>query len=375
MKPNFVGALAPLMLWGGVLCAFSSVRAQESLAGVGAAGAMGATLGAAAGTSVSGSGATRGGGGGGSREGSGGGASESGGQGGAAGAGATKGPALGPPRAVNGGLTGQAYIGELLSAPRRVQPIPERVKRTPRNQARYSRRVARLSPSARAKLVAQKYKIPPRSWLASYLPQDRYKFGKAWKFVSVETDRFYYRPADMARKRFNPNRVIGFFSFQDALIAGYRPDPVSRPEPGAALVQIAGLTRGPQFYRYVEYLYSGQVTPSSFNATYRYALNVNRALRPVSYARAYIGSTVEKVLEASITGDTSIIPTTFESPQAQIARAKAQAAKAATTQGGDARGGTGSGSSSPGGSTDRRQEDFNNFGNRAGSMANVPANR
>lgn len=352
MKNLFSCALAPVLFCGGLLVIGGAASAQETLAGMGAAGAMGATLGATAGGSMSGMNAARGVGRGGAmdpesetssgdpRAGSGAGDPRGGGGGGEAGA------AKAPPvvaKALNWGRTGQQYISELVSAPRVTRPIPERVKRTSKQQAAYSKRIAKLTPTQRKKLVMQKYKIPPRNWLASYLPQDRYKFGKVWKFVSTETSPYYFTPSEMTRLQFNPNRVIGFNSYQDALIAGYRPDPVSKPAPGNALAVIAGFTRGPELYTYAEYLYSGQISPAAFNATYAYILRINNALKPVSYARPYIPSTVAKVLEASITGDTSIIPTSFESPAAMKARA-AQAAREASmsTMGGsmDSRGST-----------------------------------
>ncbi|MBW3635512.1 MAG: hypothetical protein KY445_03470, partial [Armatimonadetes bacterium] len=121
----------------------------------------------------------------------------------------------------SGGRNGSALLNQLTAVP--FRPIPVRQRRTARGRAAYSRRVARMSPTARKKLVLQKYRIPPRGWLAAYLPADRYKFAKSWKYVSTETDRFYYRPQDMARRGFNANRVIGFRTWQDAMLAGYRP--------------------------------------------------------------------------------------------------------------------------------------------------------
>ena len=187
---------------------------------------------------------------------------------------------------------------------------PTRVRRSPRAQARYVARVARLSKTQRTRVVRAKYRVAPIGWEAAYLPQDRFKFGRIWSFVSTETDRFYYTPSGMARKRFNPNRVIGFYSYSDALAAGYRPDPVTRPAPGQQIAQLARLYRGPELNDFVEYVYAGQIAPRNLTAIVNYALSVDRTLRPTQ-ARPYIGSTVAKVLEAALTGDTSSIPRRF----------------------------------------------------------------
>ena len=202
---------------------------------------------------------------------------------------------------------GQALLGQLLTIPSRPQST--RVRRSARAQAAYARRVARLSPTARKRLVLRKYRIAPRGWLAFYLPQDRYKFSKAWKFVSTETDRFYYRPQDMPRRRFNPNRVIGFRTWQDAMLAGYRPDPASKPAPGNQFAYFARLTRDEPLVRYLEYAYAGQVSPSSLDATYNYVRRVKAVIDRNPHVRRYQRSTVNSILQAALTGDTSLIPT------------------------------------------------------------------
>lgn len=301
-------ALALAASWG------APAQAQETLAGVGAASAAGATLGAAAAGGLSANRATRG-----ARgaqtapdsddrqdppfpsaqqvatpQGS--------------GTNATTVTRSAPPLE-SGADNGSAILGQLLSAPRRSQPTPPRVRRSPRAQATYSRRVARLSPTARKRLVLNKYKIAPRGWLASYLPADRYKFGKDWNYVSTETDRFYYRPQDMAARRFNANRVIGFRTWQDAMVAGYRPDPRSRPEPGAQIAYLAGLTRAQSLTRYVEYVYAGQVSPASLAVTVNYVRQVNAVINRNPQVRSQRASTVSAILEASLTGDLSLIPT------------------------------------------------------------------
>lgn len=304
---------------------FSLAHAQESLAGIGAASGMGATLGAA----VSGSGAQ-------ARR-----SAQGVGAPGIPGGELDGAPPQGGNPAFPGGSvtttttqtrvtristplagrpgTGGAILGQLL-APRRF-PNPTRTRRSARAQAAYSRRVSRLSPTARKKLVLGKYRIAPRGYLASYLPADRYKFAKAWKFVSTETDTFYYRPQDLARRRFNPNRVIGFRTWQDAMLAGYRPDPVSRPEPGNQLAYLATLTRDEPLTQYIEYIYSGQVSPSSVTSTTNYIRRVKSVIDRNPRARPYQRQTINSILLASLTGDASLIPRQLGAPPAPVAPA------------------------------------------------------
>jgi hypothetical protein len=110
--------------------------------------------------------------------------------------------------------------------------------------------MSRLTPAERRRVLAQKYRKPPVGYLGYYLPQDRYKItSNVWRYVSIEDDpgrypvRYYYRPSAptmLALLSRSPrgirryNRVIGFHTWQDAMLAGYRPDPVTKPEPGLA---------------------------------------------------------------------------------------------------------------------------------------------
>ncbi|RYG60822.1 hypothetical protein EON80_24395 [bacterium] len=298
-------------------------HAQETLGGLGAAGAAGATLGAAGAGSLSSGQLTRGlppspsnggdsgdGGLDSSMSGGGGDGMSSGGLGGAGAAAPLR---IIPPELQSfNDRSGDEYVRELLAASPRPLPAPQSRRRSPRGQARYASRVARQSKKQRSREVLSKYKVPPVSWRAAYLPQDRYKFGKIWRFVSTEDDRVYYTPSAMARRRFNPNRVIGFNSFQEALAAGYRPDPVSKPAPGAQITTIARLYRGPELYRFVEYVYSGQIGPESFLGIYNYTQTVANTLRPTR-ARPYIGVTVAKILDAALNGDVDSIPREFNS--------------------------------------------------------------
>ena len=322
MKPQtqlwmLVGAL--------LLVAPHASHAQETLGGLGAAGAAGAALGATGAGGLSSGRITRGmGSGSGSGSGmdmgdgtdprGGGSGSGSGSAGGPEGAGGAAAPPkrTPPPLQTFSPGTGESYVRDLLAASPAPLPAPQSRQRTPRGQARYSSRVSKQTKKQRTKEVLGKYKIPAVRWEAAYLPQDRYKFGKMWRFVSTETDRFYYSPSAMARKRFNPNRVIGFYSFQDALAAGYRPDPVSKPAPGAQIAHLARLYRGKELYDFVEYVYAGQVAPEAFLGVYNYATSVENTLRPTR-ARPYIGLTVSKILDAALTGDKSGIPIAFTS--------------------------------------------------------------
>ncbi|BCM90236.1 hypothetical protein IAD21_02087 [Abditibacteriota bacterium] len=316
--------LKPLILAGALILSVPYIgHAQETLGGLGAAGAAGATLGAAGAGSLSSGRMTRG-------VGSSGGANmgdtpdamggdpRSGGSPGGSDAlgadGAAAAPVkLTPPRLQSfNDRSGDEYVRELLAASPKPLPAPQSRQRSPRGQARYSARVSKQTKAQRSREIQSKYKIPGIGWEAAYLPQDRYKMGKIWRFVSTEDDRYYYTPSAMARKRFSPNRVIGFNSFQDALAAGYRPDPVSQPAPGAQITSLARLYRGKELYTFVEYVYSGQVAPESFLAVYNYAMTVDRTLRPTR-ARPYIGDTVAKVLDAALTGDASSIPLKFNS--------------------------------------------------------------
>jgi hypothetical protein len=359
----------------GSLLLATQAQAQEGLAGVGAASAMGATLGAAAAGGISAGGATRNVG----RtqnelmdEGGNGGAPGRMGPGGTTTTTTTTTVVQNEP--LNWGTgNGRQIIGQLL-APR---PKVTKPKRSPAAQSRYSRSVSRLTPRQRTKLVMSKYKIPPRGWLAHYLPQDRYKITSGiWKVVSTETDRFYYRADAPAMLRQSPNRVIGFASWQDAMIAGYRPDPITQPEPGAQLAYMARITRGPQLTRFVEYAYAGQMTPTNFEATYRYVRQVVRTVNQYPYVRQLLPETIETILQASLESNPALIPTSIGGTPivTTVAPAAVPGGEPGSTSGVPT---MPNGSPQPDGAAlaEKREEEFNAFRNRAGGMANVPANR
>ena len=210
-------------------------------------------------------------------------------------------------------VSGRTIIGQLRSSsPSRSTPVRRNLNS--KQRAIEARRIAKMTPAQRKRMVQQKYEIPPVGWLSSYLPADRYKFGKVWQYVSTETDRHYYRPQDMARKRFNANRVIGFRTWQLAMLAGYTPDPVSKPAPGAQVLALSQYTTGPNFYRFVEYTYSGQVSPAQFEASYNYARQVGNALRNSPEGRKYLRNTLDRVFQAIVEGNPDLIPRTVGGP-------------------------------------------------------------
>ena len=358
----------------------NSARAQESLAGVGAASAIGATLGAtAAGTAVNTQNVRR--------------------PGNpaqeelineASNAGATtqtttilnqrtiatppiSAAALPIPQSF--GLNPRREVARLRSAP--TVAAPRGGLRQRETKLQRQRRLARLNAQARKRAIARKYKVPPSGWLAKYLPQDRFKFGKVWNYVSTEDARYYWKPSAMAQRSFNPNRVIGFRTWQDAMAAGYKPDPLSKPEPAAQIARLATQTRGENFYRYVEYVYSGQVNPASFAQTYDYSQRVVASLTRSANARRYVAPTLDRVFAATITGDRTLIPQYIgEQPRVVVA---ANAGENPTLPAPIAPGAVGTpnaGAANIGANAvDRREEDFNRFRNNAGNLANVPANR
>ncbi len=77
-----------------------------------------------------------------------------------------------------------------------------------------------------AKSAARLKKRPTSKWLAHYLPDDRYKIaGGVWKYVSTDLDTYYHRPDSPLMMRQPASRVIGFASAEEALEAGYKPEP------------------------------------------------------------------------------------------------------------------------------------------------------
>lgn len=401
MKPFFMKLLLPGAALGILGLVSSGLNAQESLGGIGVASGISSSMsgmsssatmeaGRRARGSVSGMGS-----------GSGmemgdpemGGMSGSGMPGGTGPGGAPV--VIAPPKPrVYGLQRGSALLGELLAGQRAMPKIPSPIgkSRSPRGQADLSKRVKNMTPAQRKRLVLQKYDIRPKNWLAHYLKEDRYKISSGlWNFLTTRTSRFYYRPWSAAMLKADPNHVIGFRTWHDAMMAGYRPDPISRPEPAPQLVQMASYTKGAGLQRYIEFVYAGQVSPTVFTRNYQYVTQVAGILR--DYKRRYPGTpsmmddTIDKVLLASM-GE-GRVPASVGGPPApppglnngMSGEFSSEFGSPAGSSSMSGMSGMGSGSSSssmsPGmssSSSDRRTEDFDKFSNRAGSLANVPAN-
>lgn len=363
-----VGLAAVLALAGAWRAA---VWAQETLAGMSAAGAAGATLGAAAGSGIISPGqATR------SLRGqqqndlideAGNAGGPTGGGAAVAGGAATGGQVaarVAPPLQwgkQNGDAMVRQFVNGGGSSRSRSTPTP---KRSARRQSRYSKRVSAMTPAQRSKSVLSKYKKPPVGWLKWYLPEDRYKMtSKVWQYVTTPNDKYYYEPwASVMRKR-NPARVIGFHTWQDALIAGYRPDPVTRPEPGQKLAYLASITRGPALSTYFEYLYAGQITPQTFDANYRYIRRVAALVGSKKRTRNLVAPTVEKILLAAV-GQGTVPRYVGGTPPVTVKKGE-EAAGAPDISGAP-------GDLTPGGGDGNRAEEYDQFKDRAGNLARKP---
>lgn len=249
-----------------------------------------------------------------------------------------------------------------LTQTRTRKTTPAATSRT----ARSARRIGRMTKAQRTKAVNAKYQKPAAGYLSWYLPEDRYKVtSKVWQFVTTPNDRFYYRPWAPAMKLRSPSRVIGFHTWQDAMIAGYRPDLATKPEPGPQLAYMASLTRGPMLSTYVEYVYAGQVTPTAFEANYKYVRYVAGLVGGKSHTRHLVGSTVDQVIGA-IMGQNAFPQYVGGAPRAVQA----------STVGADGMpqmpdaGGIPSGLQA--GNAGSREDQYNQFGQRAGGLARKP---
>jgi len=254
--------------------------------------------------------------------------------------------------------SGDEMVRQLTSTPVRGS------RRATTRSSRNARRVARMTNAQRSRLVNSKYKKPAVSYLAWYLPEDRYKVtSKVWQFVTTPNDRFYYRPWASSMRTRSAARVIGFHTWQDAMIAGYRPDPVSKPEPGVQLSSLASLTRGPMLSNYFEYVYAGQITPEVFDANYRYVQYVANTVRGHKHTRHLVGETVEQVLGAAM--GQNALPTSVGGTPISATAVSGAGSPSPIVTGGNA-------AVLPGGTVDKREEEFNQFGNRAGNLARKP---
>lgn len=100
---------------------------------------------------------------------------------------------------------------------------------------------APAGPSAKA--AARLKKNPTSTWLAHYLPDDRYKIaGGVWKYVTTNLDSYYHVPSSSNMMRQPNSGVIGFASAREAEEAGYKPDPRD-----GTLAQVRGQIEKKQF--------------------------------------------------------------------------------------------------------------------------------
>jgi hypothetical protein len=267
------------------------------------------------------------------------------------------------------GNSGQDLVNQLMTR----RTAPARTGRSARAQAAYSSRLARMSPRQRSRLVLSKYQKPPVGYLSWYLKEDRYKVtSKVWQFVTTPNDRFYYFPWAPAMKLRNPSRVIGFHTWQDAMIAGYRPDPITRPTPAPELTYYASLTRGPNLQRYFEFVYNGQIPPGTFDEHYRYVRYVAGEVGGHAHTRSLVGETVEQVLGALVGNGTfpSSVGGVTQSATVDIApKGPGGIAPPPAPTGGAAGAAGAPGTADTSGGGDKRGEDYDKFRSRAGNLA------
>ncbi len=208
-------------------------------------------------------------------------------------------------------LTGADYLRELLRQPTRGKATGKIGRKT-----LSKKQVAKLPPKTRSKVIAARYQKPPVGYLSFYLPQDRYKVtSSVWRYVSIEDDRarypvkYYWAPSSPAFLRIlaqrpiksqpRYNRVIGFHTWQDAMLAGYRPDPVSKPSPAPQVVALSKLSSRESLGRYVEFVYAGQISPAVFERNYQYVARVKGIVGARPDLKSYLKPTISQILLAA----------------------------------------------------------------------------
>ncbi|MEO6907800.1 MAG: hypothetical protein ABI210_07910 [Abditibacteriaceae bacterium] len=208
--------------------------------------------------------------------------------------------------------------------------------------------------------VLSKYIKPSRGWLAYYLPQDRYKMNKkVWQFTTTPNDKFYYQPWVLATKRRPPGEVIGFHTWQDAVIAGYRPDPVSLPEPGRQLATLASYSQGDMMQKFIEFTYNGQINPIVFDADYKYVIRVAHAVKS-SHSWSYLlEPTVDQAIGATLGLNDPPNSIGSSSPTQPKDQAGAPGAPGKTTPPGEE-------------NTDPRMANYNKLQNNAADLSKKP---
>lgn len=179
---------------------------------------------------------------------------------------------------------GRQMLNQLTNSNHRYYPHKEVGNRTPHHRK-----------------VLAKYTKPPRGWLGYYLPADRYKItSDVWQAVTTPNDKFFYEPWVLATKHRRAGEVIGFHTWQDAMIAGYRPDPVSLPAPGRKLAIMASYSDGSMMQKYIEYVYAGQIAPVVFEKNYEYVMKVAHQVESSKYWSHLLVPTVEQAIGATL---------------------------------------------------------------------------
>ena len=274
------------------------------------------------------------------------------------------------------GTTGEQYLDELLATPtlslssgggggntraaRRARYLRTRALARSRRRRNHRR--------GKSTLQMASYQAPAPYWLSHYLPEDQYKIeANDWKFVSEETDKYYYAPNAPGILAQDADHVIGFHTWQDAMIAGYRPDPRTKPTPGAQFAYLASMDSDRTMLdAFVQVAYGGQMTPQNFDATYGYMTRVLNVINRYPYAADMRGGVIEKIFQASLTNNPSVIPASIGGDL--------QSWGTAPTANPNGVPGAGAGpSNGPG--MNGVDGQFDKFSNRAGSLANVPANK
>lgn len=268
-------------------------------------------------------------------------------------------------------MRGADYVRELRSRPTR--------------RARSSRVALNRAPY---KKPYKKYPLRARGWLSYYLLQDRYKFAtRAWTYVTIEDDRgrypvrYYYRPnsptflamiANPPRTIRRFNRVVGFKSWRDAMIAGLRPDPVSKPEPAPRVLKLASLTNSNGAMRFIEAAYAGQMSPQQFDSGVDYVAEVARTIRANRATRSLAPRAINQVVLALL-GEAEF-PTQVIGTRSRVVQVLTPTtATNATTPGGAPTSKPGAINPTdpnfiPGGGTENRMDGYNRFQRNAAGL-------
>ena len=292
-------------------------------------------------------------------------------------------PAISGSAAADWGMSGQQELDELTSTP--TESIASGAgggNTRAARRARYLRARARVRSRRRrhrrgkAEVQMTSYQPPATYWLFHYLPEDQYKIEAGdWKFVSEETDRYYYAPNAPGILAQDADHVIGFHTWQDAMIAGYRPDPRTKPTPGAQFAYLASMDPdGTMLTTFVQVAYGGQMTPQNFDATYAYLTHVIGVMNRYPYVSDLRGGVIEKVFQASLTNNPSVIPASIGGDLASWGTPPTANPNGVAATGAARGPSNGPAPVEMDGTLDKREGEFNSFSNHAGSLANVPAN-